>query len=222
MTVIFWPAVSRPEFLTERLLDGKFDDPVSDSVPRPICYYFLESSPSTGISDDGLDRTFGSSLPSGRILQIPQDGRLSICLSFSTALDQLANVILNSRIPPRISIHRRPETQLLPGRNSPHNENPSLDALGKKSSKIYFKKTSKKIGKSKFLASQNPPKTLPKTLPKRLLNRILCSNARNVQKWYHYGTKTAFWPFSGLPKSSQNRFRNAFKIGFILDTLLEP
>ena len=27
---------------------------------------------------------------------------------------------------------RRPETQLLPGRNSPHNENPPLSALGKK------------------------------------------------------------------------------------------
>ena len=27
---------------------------------------------------------------------------------------------------------RRPEMQLLPGRNSPHNQNPSLDALGKK------------------------------------------------------------------------------------------
>ena len=80
-----------------------------------------------------------------------------------------------------------------------------------------------------LLKSQNPPrfaqkapKTLPKTLPKRLSNSILCSNTRNVQKWYHYGTKTTFWLFAGLQKSSQNRCQNAFKISFILDTLLDP
>ena len=59
----------------------------------------------------------------------------------------------------------------------------------------------------------NPPKTLPKTLPKRLPNSILCSNTRNVQKWYHYYTKTTFWLFSSLQKSSQNRCQNAFKVG---------
>ena len=35
-------------------------------------------------------------------------------------------------------------------------------------------------------------------------------------------TKTSFLTFTGLQKSSQNRCQNAFKIGFILDTLLEP
>ena len=70
--------------------------------------------------------------------------------------------------------------------------------------------------------AQKAPKTLPKTLPKRLSNSILCSNTRNVQKWYHYGTKTTFLLFAGRQKSSQNRCQNAFKIGCILDTLLEP
>ena len=59
---------------------------------------------------------------------------------------------------------------------------------------------------------QKAPKTLPKTLPKRLPNSILCSNTRNVQKWYHYYTKTTFWLLAGLQKSSQNRCQNAFKI----------
>ena len=68
---------------------------------------------------------------------------------------------------------------------------------------------------------QNPPKTLPKTLPKRLQNSILSSNARNHQKMQPSYTKTSFLTFPGLQKSSQNRCQNAFKIGFVLDTLLE-
>ena len=70
--------------------------------------------------------------------------------------------------------------------------------------------------------TQNPPKTLPKTLPKRLQNSILSSNARNAQKMQPSHTKTSFLMFPGLQKSSQNRCQNAFKIGFILDALLEP
>ena len=45
---------------------------------------------------------------------------------------------------------------------------------------------------------------------------------RNVQKWYHYGTKTTFGLLAGLQKSSQNRCQNAFKISFMLDSLFEP
>ena len=39
--------------------------------------------------------------------------------------------------------------------------------LSKTSSKICFQKSSKKMRKSKFLASQNPPKTYPKCLQNR-------------------------------------------------------
>ena len=48
------------------------------------------------------------------------------------------------RISPEISIHRRPETQLLPGRNSPLNQNPSLDALGNNKKLIFCTKISPK------------------------------------------------------------------------------
>ena len=66
--------------------------------------------------------------------------------------------------------------------------------------------------------AQNPPKTFPKRLP----NSFFCSNARNVQKLYNYYAKTTFLLLQSLQKSFQNRCQNAFKISFILDTLLEP
>ena len=69
---------------------------------------------------------------------------------------------------------------------------------------------------------QKAPKTVPKTLPKRLQNSILSSNARNPQKMQPSYTKTSFLTFSGLQKSSQIRCQNAFKISFVLATLLEP
>ena len=37
-----------------------------------------------------------------------------------------------------------------------------------------------------------------------------------------FHTKISFLMFTGPPKSSQNRCENAFKIRFMLDTLLEP
>ena len=37
-----------------------------------------------------------------------------------------------------------------------------------------------------------------------------------------FHTKTSFLTFTGPRKSSQNRCENAFKISFMLDTLLEP
>ena len=69
---------------------------------------------------------------------------------------------------------------------------------------------------------QKAPKTVPKTLPKRVQNSILSYNARNHQKMHPSYTKTSFLTFPGLQKSSQNRCQYAFKIGFVLDTLLEP
>ena len=69
---------------------------------------------------------------------------------------------------------------------------------------------------------QKAPKTVPKTLPKRFQNSILSSNARNPQQMQPSYTKASFLTFTGLQKSSQNRCQNAFKIGFILDTLFKP
>ena len=90
-----------------------------------------------------------------------------------------------------------------------------------------FQSTSSKFdlswkSQNPFFEAQSPPKTLSKTLPQRLPNTIWCSNARNVQKWYHYNTKTTFLLLQSLQKSFQNRCQNAFKISFMLDTLLEP
>ena len=61
----------------------------------------------------------------------------------------------------------------------------------------------------------------PQDLPKQLQNSILFSNTRKLKKMQLSCTKTSFLTFTGLQKSSQNRCQNAFKIGFVLDTLLE-
>ena len=68
---------------------------------------------------------------------------------------------------------------------------------------------------------QKAPKTVPKTLPKRLQNSLLSSHARNPQKMQPSYTKTSFWMFNGLQKSSQNRCQKAFQFCAILKTLLE-
>ena len=69
---------------------------------------------------------------------------------------------------------------------------------------------------------QKAPQTLPQTLPKRLRNSISSYNARNPKKMQPSHTKPSFFRFPDSRKSSQNPYQNAFKISFILATLLEP
>ena len=80
----------------------------------------------------------------GQNSAISEDGRLSIW-GVSARISQRETQSADSpRIlrgfssdSPRIFDTRLPETQLLPGRNSPHNQNPSLNALGKKTAPIF-------------------------------------------------------------------------------------
>ena len=74
--------------------------------------------------------------------------------------------------------------------------------------------TPRKLPKSCPNPLQNPPKTVPK-------QRSSCK-PRKSKKMQPFHTKTSFLTFTGLRKSSQNRCKNAFKISFMLDTLLEP
>ena len=67
-------------------------------------------------------------------------------------------------------------------------------------------------------SSQNPPQDPSKTAPKRrlMLQPPKIKNNATLQRFCSLLT------FPNPRKSSQNRCKNAFKISFMLDTLLEP
>ena len=67
-------------------------------------------------------------------------------------------------------------------------------------------------------SSENPPPDPPETAPERrlILQTPKIKNNANLPRF------CSFLTFPGPRKSSQNRCQNAFKISFILDTLLEP
>ena len=67
-------------------------------------------------------------------------------------------------------------------------------------------------------SSENPPPDPPKTAPERrlILQTPKIKNNATLPRF------CSFLTFPGPRKSSQNRCQNAFKISFMLDTLLEP